>query len=231
MKYRSIIAGLTLAAASSTQAAEISVELTNLTHGSYFTPVFVTSHAAGYDFFEIGVEASDPIKTMAEGGAIADLVTMADGMGASTADAPNSTPMAPGTSVTIENWDTGANTQLSLTTMILPSNDGFVGLNNWTIPTTPGTYTVMLNAYDAGSEANDEIVNGAGALGSPGIPVDPGGNNGSGAMGITDTETNETVHIHRGVIGDTSAEGGYSDLDSRVHRWLNPVARLVVTVQ
>ncbi len=38
------------------------------------------------------------------------------------------------------------------------------------------------------------------------------------------------VHIHRNALGDTDLEGGASDLDSTVHSWLNPVAKVVVTV-
>jgi hypothetical protein len=32
------------------------------------------------------------------------------------------------------------------------------------------------------------------------------------------------------VLGDTDPSGGVSDLDSRIHRWLNPVAKLVLTI-
>jgi len=38
------------------------------------------------------------------------------------------------------------------------------------------------------------------------------------------------VHIHRNGLGDADINGGKSDLDATVHRWLNPVARLTVTV-
>ena len=64
----------------------------------------------------------------------------------------------------------------------------------------------------------------------PGVPADPGGNSGTGASGVILTEHNATVHIHRGVIGDTDPVGGVSDLDNRVHRWSGPVARLVIGV-
>jgi len=46
-----------------------------------------------------------------------------------------------------------------------------------------GTYTFYLDAYDAGTEVNNEIVNGAGAPGQLGIPADPQANNGTGATG------------------------------------------------
>ena len=65
--------------------------------------------------------------------------------------------------------------------MVLPSNDAFVGLDAMPIPGVPGIYTYLLNAHDAGTEANDEIVNGGGGLGEPGIPADPGGHEGEDA--------------------------------------------------
>ncbi|MEM7294482.1 MAG: spondin domain-containing protein [Pseudomonadota bacterium] len=138
--------------------------------------------------------------------------------------------LAPATVSAVYTFETDDYPYLSMAAMLLPTNDGFVGLDSWVIPTTPGTYTINLNAYDAGSEANDEIINGGGALGMPGIPVDPGGNNGTGATGVTATEANTTVHIHRGNIGDDNPTGGVSDANNTVHRWLNPVARLIVTI-
>ena len=117
------------------------------------------------------------------------------------------------------------NRYLSIAAMLLPTNDGFVGLDALKIPKKKGSHTFYLNAYDAGTEANDEIVNGGGAPGTPGIPADPGGNAGSGAAGVTGSDHNVTVHVHRGIVG-----GDYSDLDSAVHRWMNPVAKVVITV-
>ena len=72
---------------------------------------------------------------------------------------------------------------------------------------------------------------GGGAPGSPGIPADPGGNAGTGGTGAATTDNNGTVHIHRNTLGDTDPGAGVSDLDSRVHRWLNPVARVIITVR
>ena len=127
---------------------------------------------------------------------------------------------------------TEGNDYLSLTAMLLPTNDGFVGLNSWKIPTEAGTYTIYLNGYDAGTEANDErVVEGSGALGVPGIPAAPGGNAGTGGSGVTSSESNTMVHIHPGNLGDDDLEAGISDLDNTVHRWLNPVAKLTVTVK
>ncbi len=126
--------------------------------------------------------------------------------------------------------DTESNSYLSLVAMLLPTNDGFVGLDGWKIPSTAGTYTIMLNAYDAGTEANDEIINGGGAPGVPGIPVAPANDGGTNATGVTSSESNSMVHIHRGNLGDDDLTAGISDLDNSVHRWLNPVAKLTVVV-
>lgn len=232
MKKTSLIAGLLLTALSSQNFAEvISVEITNLTHGSYFTPLLFTAHSEGTHLFQVGMEANAEVQAMAEGGSIDGLVTLAESIGASTVANPAEGLLAPGASTSANDWDTGDNTQLSVTAMVLPTNDGFVGLDAWTIPSTPGTYTLMLNAYDAGTEANDEIVNGGGASGVPGIPANPGMNGGTNGTGVATDEANTLVHIHRGVLGDTDADGGVSDLDARIHRWLNPVAKLVITVQ
>ena len=127
--------------------------------------------------------------------------------------------------------DTGDNTHLSIVAMVLPTNDAFMGLDGWEIPTEAGTYTMYVNAYDAGTEANDEIINGGGMSGVPGIPAAPGGDGGANGTGVMDNSDNSNVHTHPGVLGDMDSAGGMSDLDSRVHRWLNPVAKVVVTVK
>ena len=44
---------------------------------------------------------------------------------------------APGTSGTVNVTNADGNSVLSIVGMILPSNDGFIGLDNWTIPQKP----------------------------------------------------------------------------------------------
>lgn len=231
IKHTALSASLALAASQSI-AATVSLEITNLTHGTYFTPLLVAAHNDSTHLFEVGTIASDAIQAMAEGGSISALATAATDAGAVIAENPASGLLAPASTTEVTDLDTLTNTHLSITAMVLPSNDGFVGLDAWEIPTTAGTYTLYLNAYDAGTEANNElVVDGSGASGTPGIPANPGANGGSNGTGVTTTENNENVHIHRGILGDTDLDGGVSDLDSRIHRWLNPVAKVVVTVQ
>ncbi|WP_054113450.1 spondin domain-containing protein [Marinagarivorans algicola] len=228
LTYKKIVcATALLASATAVNAAEISVSVTNLTHGMYFTPLLVSSHGADDSLFEVGAVASDALKMMAEGGDIAPLITATESLGAVNYNNPAGGALAPGASTPMVDLSTGVNTQLSVVSMLLPTNDAFLGLNNWTIPTEPGTYTINVNAYDAGTEANNEIIGGA-DTNTPAPPFVMTG--GSGATGIA-AEVEGFVHIHRGNLGDSEIDAGQSDFDNRIHRWLNPVARVTVTVK
>ncbi len=215
-----------------TFARDINVRITNLTNGIYFTPLLVAVHHRDRHLFRAGTEASPKLQAMAEGGTISGLIEDLEASGGVYVENPASGILPPGGSTSarlkVRNHRT---TRLSIVAMLLPTNDGFVGLDAAKIPNKKGSYTFNLNGYDAGTEANDEIVNGGGDPGVPGIPADPGGNNGSNATGAAGEDLNNKVHIHRGILGDSNKDQGFSDLDSRIHRWLNPVARVVVSVE
>lgn len=233
MKFTHTLTSLTVAStflvASQVHAADIDIKLVNLTHAIAFTPILVAAHDDQTALFHLGEEASSALQKMAEGGNTEDLKSAVMSAGGATLDLTSAPTMAGVTSM--GSLDTGTNMYLSVSAMMLPTNDGFVGLDSWMIPTEAGTYTVMLNAYDAGTEVNDEIINGGGMPGTPGIPADPSGNAGTGGTGVSSNEGNQTVHIHPGNIGDDDPNGGMSDLNSSAHRWLNPVAKLVITVK
>ena len=214
-------------------AAEFSVTVKNLTNGIYFTPLLITAHDGDTHLFETGSPASAALQAMAEGGDISKLLAMVGGEARDTRANPAGGLLAPGGIVSDVYFNTNRtrNRYLSLTAMLLPTNDGFVGLDSLRIPRIPGTYRYFLFGYDAGTEANDELITGGGAPGVPGIPAAPGGDGGTGGSGVAGTDANTTVHIHRGVIGDIVPEGGISDLDSSIHRWLNPVAEVIIEVQ
>ena len=238
MNFKSGLTVLALSAssvllASNNHAATLDIEISNLTHGIYFTPLLVSAHNGSDHLFQLGTSASSELQAMAEGGDISGLATVASSVGANNIENPAGGLLAPGASASITDMDTGSNTALSIVGMLLPTNDGFVGLDSWPIPSEAGTYILTLNGYDAGTEANNEVVNGdtGGMPGMDGFPANPGMNGGTGASGMTTSEENTNVHIHRGNIGDTDAEGGNSDVDSRIHRWLNPVAKVTVTVK
>ena len=203
----------------------VTVEITNLSNALYYTPLLVSAHDRRTHIFQPGTAASASLQAMAEGGDISGLITDLDASGANSVANPAAGLLAPGETATATVKMSKGNRYLSIAAMLLPTNDGFVGLDALKIPKNRGSHTVYLNGYDAGTEANDEIVNGGGEPGTPGIPADPGGNSGAGAAGVTGADYNTKVHVHRGIVG-----GDYSDLDSAVHRWMNPVAKVVITV-
>lgn len=212
-------------------AVDFEVEIANITNGIYYTPFLAAAHPEGNYLFRSGQPASPSLQAMAEGGDISSLMTDVNALGATVVANPAGGLLAPANATTFSmNTDGTNNTQLSIVAMLLPTNDGFAGLNAITIPSEPGTYVYNVSAYDAGTEANDEIVNGGGAPGTPGIPAAPGGFAGSGGTGVAGVDTNTNVHIHRGNIGDSDVNGGKSDVNNTVHRWLNPVVRVTITV-
>ena len=233
MKFKNISAAVLAASISSSAfATDFSVDVTNLTQGIYFTPLLVAAHDADSRLFASGAAASTNLQAMAEGGDISGLSADVSAAGGVVEENPAAGLLGPGqTASAMLNTDSAPeNGYLSVVAMMLPTNDGFMGLNAVSIPTEPGTYTYNVNAYDAGTEANDEI-RGGGAPGTPGYPA-PGpidassGMNGTGVAAAVEG----FIHIHRNVIGDTDATGGSSDIDATVHRWLNPVARVTITV-
>ncbi|MFK7829925.1 MAG: spondin domain-containing protein [Congregibacter sp.] len=213
-------------------ATDFDVEIINLTRGSYFTPFLVAAHADSARLFTSGETASNSLQAMAEGGDISMLIADVEALNATFVANPAQGLLAPGarTTASLNTDDAPDNTRLSIVAMILPSNDGFMGLNAISIPTEAGRYVYSVNAYDSGTEGNDEVV-GSGAPGEPGYPAPPPvlAASGSGGTGIN-ASAEGFVHIHRNVLGDDDISGGNSDIDNTVHRWLNPVVRVVVTV-
>lgn len=214
-------------------ARQVEVDITNLTNGIYFTPLLVVAHPEDEHLFQVGTGASGSLQAMAEGGDLSGLIHDIETVGGDYVADPAGGLLGPGETATAILDIRGRNeatTNVSVVGMLLPTNDGFVGLDAAQIPKRNGVYTFYLNGYDAGTELNDEIINGGGTPGTPGIPVDPGGHGGTGGLGIDIVNESNLVHVHPGVIGDMDTAGGISDVDSRVHRWLNPVARVEVRV-
>ena len=233
MKLKSLITLATLTAGSSAaMAQDLEITLTNLTQAIYFTPVLTTAHTTASSVFSVGSAASPELQAMAEGGDISGLSSLLTNADADISENPAGGLLAPSMSTSYMLTNSDGNDYLSVAAMVLPSNDGFAGLDSWMIPETAGTYIVYLNAYDAGTEANNElVVDGSGAPGIAGIPAAPGGDAGTSGTGVTSTEANTMVHIHRGNLGDDDLASGSSDLSNTVHRWLNPVAKLPVVVK
>lgn len=222
-----------LAFSQSALATDFEISVVNLTRGIHFTPLLVAAHPQTVSLFTSGQAASAELQEMAEGGSTVGLSALLEsvgGIGASGAGL-----LAPGQSeaFSISNTATPENDRLSVVGMLLPTNDGFIGLSNVPLPSgevgTSVTFTAL--GYDAGTEANDELV-GSGAPGEPGFPAPPpvvASGTGTGGTGVQAVAEN-FVHVHRNNLGDTDAAAGVSDINSAVHRWLNPVARITITI-
>ncbi|MCU7796998.1 MAG: spondin domain-containing protein [Candidatus Thiodiazotropha sp. (ex Myrtea spinifera)] len=220
-----------LLASSSLLAQEVSIKITNLTNATYFTPLLIAAHNKRTHLFQLGTEASAHLQAMAEGGDTSGLISDVEAAGGQYVDNPAGGLLPPsGVAEAVIDVHGRHSRFLSVAAMLLPTNDGFVGLDGLRIPKKRGTYTYYLRGYDAGTEANDEIITGGGMPNTPGIPADPGGNAGVGGVSTVGPDHNPTVHIHRGVIGDDDPAGGPSDLDARVHTWQGPVAKLVIRI-
>lgn len=183
------------------------VTITNITRGSFFTPVLVASHRPGVELFTLGQAASEELAALAEGGNIMPLeqtlLSNSNVVGTGHSDGL----LGPGHSVTVRVPAGNAN-QISLAAMILPTNDGFIALNGVAIPRS-GSQTFIVNGYDAGSEPNDELCQ---SIPGPDCGGE-GGSPGAGGEGF--------VHIHAGIHG-------IGDLQAAEYDWRNPMASVTV---
>lgn len=222
------IAGSALGLASMANAAEYEVSVTNITAGVYFTPLIVAAHAPDVAMFNTGSVASTQLQAIAEGGDVSGMAALLESVGASVGIGAGL--LAPGASATFTVNSSDTNTVLSMTGMLLPTNDGFAGLNSVALPTSMGTTAhFTARGYDAGTEANDELV-GSGAPGEPGFPNPPpvaATGTGTGGHGVP-TTAEGFISVHRGVLGDLDPTGGPSDINAAIHRWSNPVASITV---
>ena len=201
-------------------AAQWDVKITNLTNGNHFTPVLMTGLDSATHLFKVGAAASTALELMAECGDTSQLIDTGPAGALDEDTKTGAGVIAPGgtTTLVLDNSMSG-NTHLSLVSMILPTNDAFVGLESMEVPAAAGTYTYYLNAYDAGTEANNEIpATTACDTNVSGYPGAPGGDTGSNGTGVTMEEANMMIHVHRGVLGDQDSMGGLSDLNSSIHR-------------
>ena len=171
----SLVASAAAALASAAaQATDYEVTVVNLTRGIHFTPLVVAAHDPASRIFSAGTMASSELQAVAEGGDTASLTATLESIGATVAN--GDALLAPGSSATfsVSNTTAPANSVLSVVGMLLPTNDGFVGLNSQPLPTgdTGSSVSFRVFGYDAGTEANDELV-GSGAPGEAGFPAPP----------------------------------------------------------
>ena len=186
------------------------VTITNVTSSINFTPILVASHRRPVSVFELGSPASKAMALVAEAGDVS-LLEQDLKNNRHVVDIGNSGGLLePGDSVeVIVSAKKGAR-YISLAAMMLPTNDGFIGLNSVRAPWY-GSNTYLSPGYDAGSEPNDEWCRN--------IPGPTCG--GAGPSPDPDPADEGYVHVHRGIHG-------VGELRPSVYDWRNPVAKIKI---
>lgn len=176
-KFKSLSAGIITATvlASSASALTLEVSITNnsLTDGLFLTPVLSVFHSGSFDAFDEGAAASGNIEAIAEGGDVSGLLGDATTAGANAQVATNAAGFVgaplidPGETAKLR-FDVDANDRyFSFFSMVIPSNDLFIGNDNplaYEVFDTAGVFTNLgaisvygSDVWDAGTEANDNL--------------------------------------------------------------------------
>ena len=187
------------------------VTVTNLTKGIAFTPLLAATHRPEMQLFTLGEPSSENIANVAEGGDISGLKDELD----SSSRVANTTStdglLTNGQSVTFEISSSRRFSRISLISMLLPTNDTMVSLRAKKLPRRRGqTVHYNMRAYDAGSEANDEL-----CVNIPG-PV-CGGNPFSAPDDSDEGYSYPSPGIH-----------GEADLAQSLYDWNGPVAKVKI---
>lgn len=200
-----------------------SITVTNLTAGQPFSPLTYSLHYSGFSPFTIGMPATVGLEKIAESGASDDFlaeamantdVLLADHAAGLT---------LPGQTTTFNiNLTTEMakinQLRFSMVNMLGNTNDGFSGVNSAAIGELAVGESLSINAisYDAGTEMNSES--------QATIPGPAGG--GEGFNAARDDRINQ-ITMHPGAV--THDDGKMDSTLTQIHRWDNPVARIIIT--
>ncbi|MEM7050786.1 MAG: spondin domain-containing protein [Acidobacteriota bacterium] len=204
-----VIAALFSLPAFAQNNTEFRVTITNLTKGQIFSPPLVVSHSRDVAVFQSGSPALPELGILAEDGDPAPLRGVLDTLPQVFETAVAGGPVLPGQTVTVLINARFPYDRISAVGMLIQTNDAFFGLNSVEIPERRmrGVYSVP--AYDAGTEANNEL-----CAFIPGPPC--------GSGGVRDTADAEGyVYINNGITG-------IGDLEPSEFTWLNPSARITI---
>jgi hypothetical protein len=189
------------------------VTITNLTPGQAFTPFLVATHSGAARVFAAGEAASTELREVAENGNTVPLSGV-------LADSPNVADigmteglLAPGASVSLDIDGGRRFGYLSLVSMLIPTNDAFVGLDSVMLPGRGSAVTLYAWAFDAGTEQNDELCS---SIPGPHSECDPDRTPGAPGNG------EGAIVLHGGIHGATAFGSG--DFLPARRDWRGPVA-------
>jgi hypothetical protein len=189
------------------------VTLKNITNAQPFAPaaLIVQNSTTSFDSFKVGQSASVGLETLSESGnpqVLLDEATDANVLYTNKFDGLTTPGESQSLTFTVDN----GSLKLSLVSMPVKTNDGFVGVNNINL-NFEGTKSFNLNVYDAGTEKNDELSSTVAGLG--GIGFDS-----------TRDDIADIVTLHPGLVtkDDGLSTSGLSFSD----KWDNPAATLTI---
>ncbi|MEM7501460.1 MAG: spondin domain-containing protein [Pseudomonadota bacterium] len=198
--------------------ASFMVTVSNTTNAQPLSPIAVIAHDAGYSVFSVGAPATVGLEELAEGGSNATLLAEADASASVRTTGSGAAPIGPAgsESVSVQVLESALpGLRLSVSTMLVNTNDAFTGINGMMVGGMAVGDTMMLEgiAYDAGTEDNTEL--------AAEIPGPAGGGEGFNAIR---NDRNDQVTMHLGVV---SQDDGFamSGLTNQ-HRFDNPVVRV-----
>lgn len=190
------------------------VTITNLTNKINFTPILVASHRKPIELFNLGSAASPEMTRVAEGGDTGPLAALLHS-NPDVIDVQNSGALlGPGESVMVMLSARHGAKYISVASMMLPTNDGFIAFESVRAPSKKKSNTYYSPGYDSGTELNDENCDNI-----------PGPTCGGDAFSAEDGEG--YVHIHRGIHGIKNIHGNV-DLPADTYDWRNPVAKITI---
>ena len=174
-----------------------------------FSPVGTVVHDRRVDVWSVGSPASAAVAGIAEDASVPLFAeTYSKVAGVSSATVGGDAPIPPGASLTFE-VEGRRGDRLSLVSMLVNTNDAFTGVDS--VRLGKRWQEFELGAYDAGTEANNEL---------PGFIPGPAGGN----AGVRDPEGG-VIAPHDGILG---VDGG---IDADVYDWDDPVARITIERQ
>lgn len=163
-----------LLAAGAAHAVPVEITITNQSGpgGLALTPVLTVLHGGGYDAFDAGAPASPGVEEIAEEGDVGpELATLggeATGVAAAPGGFAGAPVIEPGESATVTvNVDPASDRYLTFLSMVIPSNDLFVGNDDpfaYEVFDASGAFAFAGpirilggDVRDAGTEANDGL--------------------------------------------------------------------------
>ncbi len=186
----------------------VTVRITNVSQ-QIISPPLVATHTWKAQIFVPGMPASTELSLLAEDGDPSNLAAALEDSDEVLDVAVAGGLLFPGETMTFELESRGKYNRVSAVGMLVTTNDAFFGLQNFRIQPGSMNQRISVPAWDAGTEANNELCDV--------IPGPPCGN-----PFVRATEGAEGyVYVHPGLHGE-------GDLSPADWDWRNPVVEILV---